>query len=136
MKKILIVLALVLAVTSCKNDKESKIDSVATDDKTAKQNDGLILLQGNFIYYADAAVLQTTREMYGVILNDKMHELNNQAKALKNKDTDMVPVAVRVKISKKPEGEEGWDQRVEIIEILKVSPPIPEENEVIKLGTE
>ena len=134
MKKILILFICFTVFTNCKND--SKKEPEATADKTAKQNDGLILLQGNFIYYADAAVLQTSKEMYGVIINDKMHELNEKVKPLKNQDTDMVPVSIRGKLSKKPETEEGWENRVEIVEILKVSEPIPEENEVIKLGTE
>lgn len=91
------------------------------------------ILKGNFIYHADAAVLQTETEIYGVIINKKMHELNDQVKAFKKEDIDMVPVEIRGVIIPKPEDEEGWDFRIEIKEILKVSEPKPEDNKVIKL---
>ncbi|OUR93204.1 hypothetical protein A9Q87_05835 [Flavobacteriales bacterium 34_180_T64] len=139
MKKVLILLVCLSVFTSCKTDKKVETDSGtengATADKTAKQNDGLTLLQGQFIYYADAAVIQTPKEMFGVVINDKMHDLNAQVAPFKLEDTDMIPVVVRGKLSKKPEGEEGWDNRIEIVEILKVSKPNPNENDVIKLGT-
>ncbi len=37
-------------------------------------------MTGDFIYYADAAVLQTPKEIYGVVIDDKMHELENVVK--------------------------------------------------------
>jgi hypothetical protein len=48
----------------------------------------------------------------------------------------MVPVEIRGKIIPKPENEEGWPFRVEIKEILNVSKPNPQKNEVIKVGVE
>ena len=140
MKKVLALLVCLSVFTNCKNDKkvepEINSDQEETVEKTEKQSDGLILMQGKFIYFADAAVLQTPKEMYGVIINEKMLELDAQVKPFKNEDTDMVPVVVRGKLSKKPEGEEGWENRLEIFEILEVLEPDPEENDVIKLGTE
>ena len=46
----------------------------------------------------------------------------------------MVPVTVRVRKFEKPEGEEGWQYRVEIKEILKVEEPDANKKDVIKLG--
>jgi len=144
--KIIILLALVLSVfISCKKDSKTIPIAIGTEkesilvdnsEKTAKQNDGLTLLKGDFIYFSDAAVLQTHREVYGVVINEKMHELNEQVQQYKIETTDMVPVEIRGKIIPKPEDEEGWPYRVEIKEILNVSKPKPEDNAVIKIGEE
>lgn len=138
MKKLFFIALTLAAFMSCKNDakseqKEGTISS-NNDERTEKQSDGLTLLKGEFIYYADAAVLQTHNEMYAVIIDEKMHELNEQAIKLKTDDTDMVPVEIRGIITPKPENEEGWPYRVEIKEILKVSKPNPEGGEMITIG--
>ena len=138
-KSILLVLAF-SAFISCKNDSKVNTNketiSVDSVEKTFKQNDGLTLLKGDFIYFSDAAVLQTHREVYGVIIDKKMHELNTQVQQYKNEVTDMIPVEIRGKITPKPEGEEGWSFRVEIKEILNVSKPNLQDNDIIKVGKE
>lgn len=148
MKKALLLVLVLSVFLSCKNDKKTeKTDQstieetkqTITEDsstKTAKQSDGLTLLKGEFIYFADAAVLKTHAEVYGVIIDDKMHELNKQVQQYKTKGTDMVPVEIRGKIIPKPDNEEGWPFRVEIKEILNISKPAPEDNKVIKVGGE
>lgn len=139
MKKIFIILILITAFIACKNNTKSESTDQATEisgeERTAKQSDGLTLLKGEFIYYSDAAVLQTHRQMYGVVIDEKMHELDDLAKAFKNEVTDFVQVEIRGRITPKPENEEGWDYRVEIKEILNVEAS-KESNEVVKLGTE
>jgi len=138
MKKLFFIALTLTVFISCKNDAKSKQEegtiSSDIDERTEKQSDGLTLLKGEFIYYADAAVLQTHSEMYAVIIDEKMHELNEQAIKLKTADTDMVPVEIRGIITPKPENEEGWPYRVEIKEILKVSKPNPEGGEMITIG--
>lgn len=140
MKKVLFIVLVAIAITSCKNDPKKDVENevISADgvERTAKQSDGLTLLKGEFIYYADAAVLQTHREVYGVVIDEKMHELNMQVEPFKNEATDMVPVEIRGKIFSKPENEEGWPFRLEIKEIINVSKPNPENNEVIKIGKE
>ncbi len=138
MKKVLILLISILAFVSCKKETKSETQTIIDDslEKTAKQSDGLTHLKGEFVYYADAAVLQTHAEIYGVILNHKVDELNNKAKPFKKEPTDFVLVEVRGKISQKAEGEEGWDNLVEIKEILSVSPLKTENNNLIKLGNQ
>jgi len=137
MKKVIITLLCFTVIVSCKNESKTELkeDSVTTDSngKTAKQNDGLTLLKGEFVYYGDAAVLQTHQEVYAIIIDDKMHELNKQVEQYKTESTDMVPVEIRGKITPKPEAEEGWPFRVEIKEILNVTKPNPKDNDVIKL---
>ena len=137
MKKVILIFLISTFVFACKSDKktESKEDVIESKDgKTSKQNDGLTLLKGDFVYYADAAVLQTHAEVYAVVIDAKMHELDNQVKVHKVEATDMVPVEIRGKITPKPADEEGWPFRVEIKEILNVYKPDVKDNNVIKLG--
>ncbi|WP_034042005.1 hypothetical protein [Wocania ichthyoenteri] len=140
MKKVLTVILCLSAFLSCKKEikNQEREKSIVTEnsEQTAKQSDGLTLLKGEFVYYADAAVLQTHAEIYGVILNDKVDELNDKAKSFKKRPTDFVLVEVRGKITQKPKGEEGWDNQVEIKEILSVKPASNEKNNVVKLGKE
>lgn len=139
MKNIALLLVLFLVLTGCKNDSKSDKNSdniEDQDDKTTKQNDGLVLLKGEFVYFADAAVLQTnSSSIYGVIINEKMHELDKLAKQFKSEATDYVFVEIRGEIIPKPENEEGWPYRVNIREILNVSKS-QNEDEVIKLESE
>ncbi|MEZ4797120.1 MAG: hypothetical protein R2785_08115 [Flavobacteriaceae bacterium] len=138
MKKILLYLITITLFVACKNEVKSDVKEEAIDvsqQRTEKQSDGLTLLKGEFIYYADAAVLQTHRQMYAVVLDEKMHELDEMAKAFKKEATDFVQVEIRGKITPKPDNEEGWPYRVEIKEILNVK-AAEESSEVVKLGTE
>lgn len=134
MKKLILLFAVIIFV-GCKNN--TKTESAVEDlEKTEKQNDGLTLLKGEFIYFADAAVLQTHQDIYAVIINEKMHELNKLVQEYKTETTDMIPVEIRGKISPKPENEEGWNFRVEIKEILNVSKPNPDGKQIITIGKE
>jgi hypothetical protein len=60
-----------------------------------------------------------------------MHELDEQTKTYKKAETDMIPVEIKGKIIQKPEGEEGWPFRIEIKEIINVSKPDPNKEEII-----
>ncbi len=137
MKKIIIILITLLAFSACKNDAKAK--EVNLEENRAKSydaNDGYITMRGEFIYDGkqNAAVFKVGNEMYGVVIDDNMHALNAQVKPFQKEDTDMVPVTVRVKQFKKPEGEEGWPNRVEIKDILKVEEPTTDTKDVIKLA--
>ena len=125
-----------IAFTSCKNDKKSEdnLNQIETqEEKTTKQDDGLVLIKGEFVYFADAAVLQTnSSSIYGVVINAKMHELNEISQKYKKEPTDYVSVEIRGEIIPKPENEEGWPYRINIKEILSVNKS-QTEGEVIKL---
>lgn len=139
MKKVIFLIVIIVSFLGCKNETKSETveDSISTEEgKTAKQSDGLTLLKGDFVYYADAAVLQTHKEMYGVVIDKKMHELNNMAQKFQKASTDFVQIEIRGKITPKPKNEEGWPYRVEIKEILNVSAANPEDSKTIKLGNE
>tara|TARA_R110000868_G_scaffold28686_1_gene107286 strand:+ start:28544 stop:28948 length:405 start_codon:yes stop_codon:yes gene_type:complete len=130
MKRAIIILTSIVLLYSCKNEQQNNDKSQSTEgsDKVATQNDGLTLLKGEFIYYADAAVLKTESEVYGVVINKKMHELNKQVQPYKSQVTDMVPVEIKGKIIPKPDNEEGWPYRIEIKEIVHISKPKFEDN--------
>ena len=73
MKQTLLTIFIVLVLLSCKNESKTNESTVGAEgpDKTAKQDDGLTLLKGDFVFYEDAAVLQTHAEFYGVLITDK-----------------------------------------------------------------
>jgi len=139
MKNIIITCIIVIAFTSCKSDKktEGNLEQIEAEEaKTAIQNDGLVLLKGEFVYYADAAVLQTnSSSIYGVVINEKMYELDKLAQQYKKEPTDYVSVEIRGEIIPKPENEEGWPYRINIKEILSVNKS-QTEDEVIKLQSQ
>jgi hypothetical protein len=129
MKKLVLILCLT-AFIACKTDKKE----VATE--TIENGVVYQVLKGNYLYYTDAAILQTTTEVYGVVLDENSIALDKKVKPYKVLDTDMVPVEIKGKIIPKPEGEEGWDLKVKIVEILNVTKPNPEKKDVITLGKE
>ena len=139
MKNIIITFLIVIAFTSCKNDKNSEgnLEQVENQkENTSKQDESLVLIKGEFVYFADAAVLQTnSSSIYGVVINEKMHELNKFAQQYKKEPTDYVSVEIRGEIIPKPENEEGWPYRINIKEILSVNKS-QTEDEVIKLESQ
>ncbi len=139
MKKILFISLFLTAIVSCKNEAKSEQKEVETEvesnEKTAKQNDGLTLLQGQFVHYDGAAVLQTRDEIYGVLLTDKLEVLDEKAQVFKKEPTDMVFVEIRGKISTEKHDKILWENKVEVVEILNVQPTQIEDKETIKLGS-
>ena len=113
MKKAFILLVCFIAILSCEKGE---------------------IIKGQFVLYEDASVLQTDSVIYGVIINRKAHKLNKQAEQYKKEPTDMVPVEIRGKITNKKDDKILWENKVEILEILNVSAPKPEGNNVVKLG--
>lgn len=126
MKRVIVLSFLAVSTMACKTAKnEQTAIAVETVDmlkwRTLKQSDGLTLVVGAFVYFADAAVLQTHSDVYGVVINSKMHELDKKAQQFKKEPTDYVTVEVRGLVYPKPEGEEGWPYQFEIKEILNVT---------------
>lgn len=136
MKNIFILLLALSIFTSCKNDTNTveKATEAPISPIEQTKSDGLTLMAGEFLYFADAAVLQVGSSVYGVIIDDKMHELYNMGKEFRTEPTDGIAVKIRGKISPKPADVEGWDYRIEIKEIVSVKALDPKANEVIKIG--
>ncbi|MEM9679968.1 MAG: hypothetical protein AAF901_06560 [Bacteroidota bacterium] len=135
MRNTVFVCLMMILTASCKNETQTEVKSEEAFSKSYDQNDGLVTMRGDFIYMAkdNAAVLQTKSDIYGVIVNDKMHELNTKVAEYKNQETDMVPVTVRVKRSESTEAN-TWKYKVEIKDILKVEAPAEDKDDVIKLS--
>lgn len=132
-----ILLITLSTLINCKGEAEaSEANGVVKNDDSANESgkNGIVIIGGEFVYFADAAVLQTPTGVYGIVINEKMHELNESVKQYKENDTDFVPVTVKGKISPKPVGTEGWDYNIEIIEIVKVDKPNPNRDDVIKIS--
>lgn len=129
MRKLVLILCLTVFI-ACKTDKKE----VAVE--TVEEAIAYQVLKGSYLYYADAAILQTPTEVYGVVLDENLVALNKKVNPYKVLDTDMVPVEIKGEIISKSEGEEGWPFKVKIVEILKVTKPSPEKNDVITLGKE
>lgn len=135
MKKIFFLTLVISMIVSCKNNNKSNTneDVLNSSNKTEKQNDELVLIKGEFVFYEDAAVLQTSNDIYGVYINDKMLELNTLAKQYKIEPTDMVNVEIKGKISNKKDDKILWENKVEIIEIINVTQQTKENNNTIQL---
>lgn len=129
MKKIFTAIILLSVLISCKTDKK---ETQTQTTKTEAVKSGELTLNGSFIYFDNAAVLQTKAEIYGVITDSMMHALNNRAKEFKKEETDMIPVSVKAKLSDKKDNT-AWEKKIEILEIIDVSKPQPQDNQVIKL---
>ncbi len=118
MKKIFLLLVIAIAIVSCKNAEDKKSE---TENNVAEAAVNVQMFKGEFLYLADAAVLKGDNFIYGVTIDETMHQLADQVKSIKKDEFDMVPVIVKGNITKKPEGAEGWDEIITITEIVNVS---------------
>lgn len=117
MKKISLLILLTL-IFGCKNSSEN-----------------LTLLKGSYIYFDDAAVLQTNNEVYGVFMNAKALELNQRAEQEKTTPTDVIYVELKGVISADEDDKIKWEKKFDIKEIVSISRTKKERNTLI-LGTE
>jgi NhaP-type Na+/H+ and K+/H+ antiporter len=123
--KHLLLFIFAVSVLGCKN----------TSKNSAETSDNLNTIQGNYIFFEDAAVLQNDAEIYGVFLNDMARQLNEKAAQFKETDTDMVSVEVKGIVSAKDDPKILWENKLEIVEIISVS-AVKETENILKLGTE
>lgn len=134
MKQIAFIICLAFLMGSCKNTDASaeQIDNAENNSTSPAVSEDIITMRGNFIYHQDAAVLQTPTQIYGVVIDSKMNELDKQVQPFKKADTDMVSVTVKANRFKNP-SEEGWPFILEIREILKVE-ALEQTKDVIQLA--
>lgn len=118
MKKIILLFAFSVVLLSCKNKEENKEISEETVVEEASE---VKTFRGDFLYVADAAVLQGNDFIYGVTLDEMTEVLADRVAAAKKQDFDMVPVVVKGYINPKEEGQEGWEEILTITEIVSVS---------------
>lgn len=114
---------LMFTVAACGDDsREEVIDPLATEEV----KDSITIIEGEFIHLADDAVIKGHDFIYGVELDSLGRELAKQVEPLKSDEFDMIPVMVRAKIIANP-GRDGWDEIVQIREILEL-PELKKEN--------
>ncbi|UKM65826.1 hypothetical protein GSB9_02397 [Flavobacteriaceae bacterium GSB9] len=138
MRKIVSVTLILAVFLSCKNEKKADQEetiSIENKENTEAQN-GLMLLKGEYVFYNDAAVLQTKADIYGVFITEKSKELNKIAEQYKSEPTDMVEVTIKGKVTNQKDDKILWEKKVDITEIISVSPLSEDKNNVIKLGQE
>ena len=98
--------------------------------QSPKKTDSNPQFYGEFLYLADAAVLNTGTEIYGVIIDDKMLELQELCSPIKRDEYDMIPVYVKGMVENKQPDEEGWDKRIKITSIDSLVNP--SDNTILK----
>ncbi|MBO6879424.1 MAG: hypothetical protein JJ870_02495 [Winogradskyella sp.] len=138
MKKLVIILLAVISFYSCKNETKSEVNLEENRAKSYDANDGFITMMGDFVYDADkkAAVLQTSNEIYGVIIDENLYQLNEKVKPFKTDQYTSVPVTIRVKRVENGNENSLWKYNLEVKEILKVEAPDPNKEDVIKLSNQ
>jgi hypothetical protein len=92
-------------------------------------------LSGEFLFYDNAAVLNTGSSIYGIIVDDKLHELHAQALTVQKDSFDMVQVYIKGVISENT-NEDGWPEVITLKEIDSVAPSTPMTNQIIEIRTE
>jgi len=117
MKKLVFLILFILSF-GCKNNSEQ-----------------LSTIKGSYIFFEDDAVLQTKDEIYGVYMNEKTLELNEKAKALKAKTSEIIYVELKGNISTEEDEKIKWEKKFDIVEIISVSQKKQAKNTLI-LGTE
>lgn len=136
MKKALTLFLCLSVFLSCKKSDKSENKDVTLDtpEQIGNQDAPLTVIKGEFVYYGDAAVLQSRSKIYGVYVTDKMLELHKQAKQYKKAPTDMVQVEIKGRINTKKHDKILWEEKIEVVEILSVSPTKNESNNIVELG--
>ena len=79
MKKNLQLIIVLLFVAACTTQPKSKAESIT----------------GEFLFYGNNAVLNTGSEIYGVVVDDKLHKLHAQVAPIQKDSFDMVQVYIK-----------------------------------------
>ena len=119
MKIQLLFLSLLLSLGACSPKANVKTEAIA----------------GEFLYYDGAAVLNTGNDIYGMVIDNMLHELHQQVIPIQKDSFDMVQVYVKGVINDNP-NTEGWQRVVQVIEIDSVAPSTPIENQMIQIRTQ
>ncbi|WP_141876571.1 hypothetical protein [Gramella sp. Hel_I_59] len=117
MRRFFEIMIVAILLVSCQDDEQKELNP---EPVTAKVQDSLEVLQGDYVYVADAAVLRGENFVYGVKQDSIAMLLSEKVSDLKSDDFEMIPVRVRAKITPNPTLK-GWDEIIEIREILEIS---------------
>ena len=128
MKKYKILILIALFSFSCDiKQNNAEVEKVAdiyhkivSNEVDETKNNDQIILSGDYVFYNNAAVLQTNKKVYGIIINEKVNELNQKLSSIKNDEYDFIPVILKGNLQNKNEDEEGWPVKLEITEIVEI----------------
>ncbi|MCC8359331.1 hypothetical protein [Salinimicrobium sediminilitoris] len=122
MKKIYFsLLAVLFMFTGCGEDSTPE----DAEQEVVVVKDSIPTITGDFIFLADAAVIKGKDFIYGVEMDSISRKLADSVAFFKRDEFDMVPVTVKAKILQNP-GQQGWEELVQIKEILEISARIPD----------
>ncbi|GAA4309036.1 hypothetical protein GCM10023115_36260 [Pontixanthobacter gangjinensis] len=127
MKKLFGLLLISSMLFSCQDEERKDLMDAPQAEKVP---DSIQVLEGEFIYAADAAVIRGENFVYGVTLDSMSQILSERIAPLKTDDFEMIPVTVRAKIQPNPE-QEGWEEVIEILEIVE-TPEVAKVSDTIK----
>ena len=117
-KGILVILFAFLFLTSCGSDSGEELQPAEAE----VVQDSIPTLKGEFIFLSDAAVFKGNDFVYGVAIDSVSKDLAKQVEAYKKDQFDMIPVTLKGKVIPNP-GTKGWDEFIEIREVLSISVP-------------
>ncbi len=122
MKRVFGLLLVILIFSSCQDEGRSELMS---QPETEKVPDSIQVLEGDFVFGTNSAVIRGKDFVYGVTIDSMSRALARKIAPFKKDDFDMIPVAVKAKILPN-QAQEGWEEVIVIREIIE----IPEQNEV------
>ena len=117
-KNLAIILIALLSLTACGGDTNEDLQP----QQEVVVQDSIPTLKGEFIFLSDAAVFKGDTFVYGVKIDTLSKKLAKEVEAYKEDQFDMIPVTLKVKIVPNP-GMRGWDEFIEIREVLSISAP-------------
>lgn len=122
--KVLMLLFCLFLFSACVDRSEDEMESL----EPQAVEDSIPTLQGQFIFLSNEAVLKGNNFIYGITIDSMALKLAEKVKPFKNENFDMVPVTVKAKIIKNSRTA-GWDESIEIREVLEVPANKPAPNE-------
>jgi uncharacterized protein YktB (UPF0637 family) len=99
---------------------DKKQDKIVSNKVVETKNNDLIKHSGDYVFYNNSAVLQTNKNVYGIIINEKVNELNDRLSSIKKDEFDFIPVILKGRLKNKDENDEGWSVKLEITEIVEI----------------
>lgn len=117
-KQLIAILIILVSLSACGSDPNEDLQL----QETQVVKDSIPTLKGEFIFLSDAAVLKGEDFIYGVNIDSISKNLAEQVEAYKTDQFEMVPVTIKAKIIPNP-GSKGWDEFIEIREVLSISVP-------------
>ena len=117
MKRFFGLLAIILMFFSSCQDEDRK--ELMSQPETEKVPDSIQVLEGEFVFGTNSAVIRGEDFVYGVTIDSMSRALAREISPLKSNDFDMIPVKVKAKILPNPE-QEGWEEVIEVREIIEV----------------